>query len=105
MASQASASRGAFIVIEGLDRSGKTTQVKKLEAELSQSGKKVKVLRFPGNPCPDTFSPLMPPMLILSKLDRTTPIGQMINSYLQSKADLEDHVIHLLFSANRWELA
>jgi dTMP kinase len=44
-------------------------------------------------------------MLMLSKLDRTTPIGQMINSYLQSKADLEDHVIHLLFSANRWELA
>jgi dTMP kinase len=40
-----------------------------------------------------------------SKLDRTTPIGQMINNYLQSKADLEDHVIHLLFSANRWELA
>lgn len=40
-----------------------------------------------------------------SELDRTTPIGQMINNYLQSKSDLEDHVIHLLFSANRWELA
>jgi dTMP kinase len=50
MASQALVSRGAFIVIEGLDRSGKTTQVKRLEAELSKSGKKVKMLRFPGNP-------------------------------------------------------
>lgn len=29
----------------------------------------------------------------------------MIDRYLQSKSDLEDHVIHLLFSANRWELA
>ncbi|KAH0263678.1 thymidylate kinase, partial [Aureobasidium melanogenum] len=35
--------------------------------------------------------------------DRTTPIGQMINNYLQGQSEQEDHVIHLLFSANRWE--
>ncbi|RPB26134.1 P-loop containing nucleoside triphosphate hydrolase protein [Terfezia boudieri ATCC MYA-4762] len=29
----------------------------------------------------------------------------MIDSYLRSGSDLEDHAIHLLFSANRWELA
>jgi dTMP kinase len=29
----------------------------------------------------------------------------MINSYLKGTSDQEDHVIHLLFSANRWELA
>jgi dTMP kinase len=29
----------------------------------------------------------------------------MINSYLQSKSELDDRAIHLLFSANRWELA
>ncbi|KAF9461514.1 thymidylate kinase-domain-containing protein [Collybia nuda] len=29
----------------------------------------------------------------------------MINSYLQSESDLDDRAIHLLFSANRWELA
>jgi len=29
----------------------------------------------------------------------------MINQYLQSKSTLDDHVIHLLFSANRWELS
>lgn len=57
MVLEGSVSRGAFIVIEGLDRSGKTTQVKRLEAELSKSGKKVKVLRFPGNPFPDTCFP------------------------------------------------
>jgi dTMP kinase len=105
MVSKGSVSRGAFIVIEGLDRSGKTIQVERLEAQLSESGKKVKVLRFPGNPFPDTCFPLTPSMLMPSKLDRTTPIGQMINSYLQGKTDLEDHVIHLLFSANRWEVA
>ncbi|OAQ65393.1 thymidylate kinase protein [Pochonia chlamydosporia 170] len=74
--------RGAFIVLEGLDRSGKTTQVKLLEQRFVEEGRKVKVMRFP---------------------DRTTPIGQMIDSYLKSDVQMEDHVIHLLFSANRWE--
>ena len=36
-------------------------------------------------------------------LDRTTSIGKSINSYLQGTTELEDHAIHLLFSANRWE--
>ncbi|KAL2265918.1 hypothetical protein VTJ83DRAFT_5270 [Remersonia thermophila] len=76
--------RGALIVLEGLDRSGKTTQVKLLEQRFVELGRKVKVMRFP---------------------DRTTPIGQMIDSYLKSQVDMDDHVIHLLFSANRWEAA
>ncbi|KAK4645221.1 Thymidylate kinase [Podospora bellae-mahoneyi] len=76
--------RGALIVLEGLDRSGKTTQVKLLEQRFVELGKSVKVMRFP---------------------DRTTPIGQMINSYLTSQTTMSDHVIHLLFSANRWEAA
>ncbi|KAK0309777.1 Thymidylate kinase [Friedmanniomyces endolithicus] len=37
--------------------------------------------------------------------NRSTPIGQMINSYLAGQTQAEDHVIHLLFSANRWESA
>jgi hypothetical protein len=40
-----------------------------------------------------------------SSLDRTTSIGQMISSYLSGQSEQEDHVIHLLFSANRWEAA
>ncbi|NXC26337.1 KTHY kinase, partial [Campylorhamphus procurvoides] len=35
--------------------------------------------------------------------DRTTEIGQLISSYLLREKNLEDHTIHLLFSANRWE--
>lgn len=38
-------------------------------------------------------------------LDRTTPIGKLIDGYLRGQSHLDDHSIHLLFSANRWELA
>lgn len=78
------APRGAFVVLEGLDRSGKTTQVKLLEQKIAESGRKVHIMRFP---------------------DRTTTIGKLIDSYLKSDAEMDDHVIHLLFSANRWETA
>lgn len=76
--------RGTFIVLEGLDRSGKTTQCKLLEQRFVEAGRPVKMMRFP---------------------DRTTVIGQMIDGYLKSDVEMEDHVIHLLFSANRWEAA
>ncbi len=36
--------------------------------------------------------------------DRSTPIGQQINSFLQNEVDYEKELIHLLFSINRWEL-
>ncbi|KAI5789712.1 thymidylate kinase-domain-containing protein [Peziza echinospora] len=76
--------RGALISIEGLDRAGKSTQCTHLLAHLLSQGHPVHLQKFP---------------------DRTTPIGLMIDQYLRSGADLEDHAIHLLFSANRWELA
>lgn len=74
--------RGAFIVFEGMDRAGKTTQAKLLQQRCIEEGKDVCFMRFP---------------------DRTTPIGQMIDAYLKGQTEIEDHVIHLLFSANRWE--
>ncbi|KAF7561008.1 hypothetical protein G7046_g3144 [Stylonectria norvegica] len=74
--------RGALVAVEGLDRSGKTTQVKLLEQRFVEEGRPVKVMRFP---------------------DRSTPIGQLIDSYLKSDTEMEDHAIHLLFTANRWE--
>jgi dTMP kinase len=40
--------RGALVILEGLDRSGKTTQVKLLEQRFVELGRKVKVMRFPG---------------------------------------------------------
>jgi dTMP kinase len=77
--------RGAFIVLEGVDRCGKTTQVGLLVKHLIKTlGMAAAVaMRFP---------------------DRTTLIGQMIDQYLRDKTHhVEDHAIHLLFSANRWE--
>jgi thymidylate kinase len=50
------------------------------------------------------YRPYRGPVLMLH-LDRTTPIGKMIDSYLHSKTEMDDHSIHLLFSANRWEKA
>jgi dTMP kinase len=76
--------RGKLIVFEGLDRSGKSTQCALLVERLRERGDCVEHLRFPN---------------------RTTPIGQMINAYLAGESEVEDHVVHLLFSANRWEMA
>ncbi|KAM4693495.1 thymidylate kinase [Discoglossus pictus] len=74
--------RGALIVLEGADRSGKSTQVPKLVEALKQRGYQAEGMRFP---------------------ERTTAIGQLIGSYLEKKKNIEDHTVHLLFSANRWE--
>jgi dTMP kinase len=74
--------RGAFIVLEGVDRCGKTTQCGLLLKHLLSLGLSALAIRFP---------------------DRTTSVGTLINSYLQSSQNLDDRAIHLLFSANRWE--
>lgn len=46
--SSVTSKRGAFIVVEGLDRAGKTTQVKRLADKLSAKGHTVQSIRFPG---------------------------------------------------------
>ena len=76
--------RGLLIVVEGLDRSGKSTQCELLCKHIKSQGHQAKYVKFPN---------------------RTTPTGMMINSYLTNQAQLEDHSVHLLFSANRWEAA
>lgn len=40
--------RGALIVVEGLDRAGKSTQSRLLSEHLEAQGIRVKRLRFPG---------------------------------------------------------
>ncbi len=72
--------RGALIVFEGLDRCGKSTQAQLLHSALEGA----KLVRFP---------------------DRTTPIGKVIDDYLNRRIELNDQAIHLLFSANRWEVS
>ena len=36
--------------------------------------------------------------------DRSTAIGEIFNLYLNESKELEDHAVHLLFTANRWEV-
>ncbi len=40
--------RGIFIVIEGLDRSGKSTQASALVSRLEETGVATKLMKFPG---------------------------------------------------------
>ncbi|KAK3095220.1 hypothetical protein FSP39_011769 [Pinctada imbricata] len=98
MSTVLSSSRGALIVLEGCDHSGKTTQCKKLVSALNEASIKAEFYRFPGK------------YIYINDLDsyhrgtRTTAIGEMISGYLGRQQDIEDHAVHLLFSANRWEL-
>mmetsp|Transcript_5532 Transcript_5532/g.8439 ORF Transcript_5532/g.8439 Transcript_5532/m.8439 type:complete len:258 (-) Transcript_5532:629-1402(-) len=80
----AATKRGAFILLEGVDRCGKTTQCSLLLKHLLSISIAAVAMRFP---------------------DRTTSVGQLINGYLASGQDLDDRAVHLLFSANRWEAA
>ncbi len=79
--------RGCFILLEGLDRCGKSTQTDILASSLrSAIGRldSVTTMKFP---------------------ERSSPIGSFIGSYLSGKGELEDTSCHLLFSADRWEEA
>ncbi|XP_065177431.1 thymidylate kinase-like [Sycon ciliatum] len=75
--------RGALVVLEGCDRCGKSTQARMLSEALNKSNLTAKTMQFP---------------------ERSTAIGGIINSYLCKELELDDHCVHLLFSANRWEL-
>ena len=74
--------RGAFIVFEGLDRSGKSTQSRLLHEALKQKAVPSELWQYPN---------------------RSTSIGDLISKYLKKQIELDDTAVHLLFSANRWE--
>ncbi|KAF4713768.1 hypothetical protein FOZ62_005721 [Perkinsus olseni] len=77
--------RGAFIVLEGLDRSGKSTQLRRISEALRQrTGKEVVEMGFPRR--------------------NSGSIGKMLDTYLRDPSySMRDEAVHLLFSANRWE--
>ena len=93
--------RGAFIVFEGCDRSGKSTQSLRLAAALESQGIPTKHLHFPGSAFPRKIT--MWTFHTDCGLDRATLTGRLINDYLKCSAEMDDRALHLLFSANRWE--
>jgi dTMP kinase len=74
--------RGALIVFEGLDQSGKETQAQLLRERLREAGRKVRLLSFP---------------------DDGTSIGEEIARALQGEREYASDVMQLLFVANRHE--
>jgi len=76
--------RGRLIAIEGIDQAGKNTQANLLAAKIRKLGKRVSVWSFPNY---------------------TTPLGRQLKAYLERRIRLEAHAIHLLYAANKWEVA
>jgi len=72
--------KGKIIVMEGIDKAGKTTQANLLLKKLK--GKKYVKFDFP---------------------DYSTPVGIEIKQFLDGKRDYSDEVKMMLLSANRWE--
>ena len=75
--------KGKIIVLEGLDKSGKTTQVHLLQDYLND--------RYPGD------------IELFSFPDYSTKIGQEIRSFLDGNVRYNAETKHMLLSANRWE--
>jgi len=75
---------GKLIAIEGVDQAGKKTQAHLLAARIKKTGKRVSVWSFP---------------------DYATPLGKQLRGYLSGRLLLDVHAVHLLYAANKWEVA
>ncbi len=74
--------RGMFIVIEGLDRVGKTTQCRLLQEYVQSTfGRPIQLLRFPN---------------------RCSIVGKRLDLFLKGQVRMSDETAHLLFSEDRW---
>ena len=75
---------GQLIVIDGIDQSGKRTQADLLARRVRSLGSSCVTWSFPAY---DTL------------------LGRHLKAYLAGKERLDMHVVHLLFAANKWEVA
>jgi dTMP kinase len=73
-----------LIAVEGIDQAGKRTQAQLLARMIRKVGNSVSVWSFPVY---------------------TTPLGRQLRSYLQGRFPLEARAVHLLYAANKWEVA
>lgn len=92
--------RGAFIVLEGLDRSGKSTQAHKLHEYFNKAGLKSCIRRFPG-----IFLLLLTCPANLDYWDREEKVsGKILDDFLKNSKDVNEskEAFHLIFSANRY---
>ncbi|MFB6076804.1 MAG: dTMP kinase, partial [Candidatus Nanohaloarchaea archaeon] len=76
---------GRFIVIEGLDASGKRTQATMLAERFEEAGETSRYAEFPTH--------------------QATPIGKVIDRYLQGDYDVPPEVRALLYAADRYQFA
>jgi len=75
---------GQLIVIDGIDQSGKKTQTELLARKIRRHGFSCAIWSFPAY---------------------RTPLGQRLKAYLAGKERPDLRVVHLLYAANKWEVA
>jgi|FaiFalDrversion2_1042247.scaffolds.fasta_scaffold02529_2 dTMP kinase len=75
--------RGKIIALEGIDGAGKKTQAALLVKRLEERGYRTAQMDFPMY---------------------ETPVGRIIKDVMSQQTTLPPRVLHMLFSANRWEV-
>ena len=75
--------RAPFVVVEGIDSSGKTIHVEAIANALAHLRYSVKVITFPNS---------------------LTPLGRFLKHVLQQGSHMECWTQHILFSLHRWEM-
>ena len=90
----------AFIVFEGLDACGKSTQLKKLEEHLKGLGEKVLVTREPGG---TNLGEEIRELLLRTKGDAPVPRAELL-LYEASRAQHVDRVIKPAIERGEWVL-